>query len=146
MQFPWKNNELIIGTERWTYTGHFGNFVLNEYAFSGMSYSHADTRIFTSFEDLEDYITPDVYQACIKHNVNIKNKINGKIFVFTGKMTYKRDVLEKMVQDKGGLVSKDVKPITDYLVCNNTATVKYTKAKKYNTLVISEEEFLVMAE
>ncbi len=72
-------------------------------------------------------------------------KLDGKSFCFTGTMTNPRKVLEQKVTDAGGQV-RSVSKELDFLVIADTSstTTKATKARKFGTQLISEEDFLAM--
>lgn len=73
-------------------------------------------------------------------------KLDGLSFCFTGKLeTMKRNEVQGIVEDNGGIFKKSVVKNLSYLVTNDTTpTAKYTKAKDQGTEIISEKEFLEM--
>lgn len=89
-------------------------------------------------------------EELLKH-VNIieekkaSNKLEGKIFVFTGSLeSISRDQGKKIVKDNGGDVSSTVSKNTDYVVAGNEAGSKLDKARKLGVSIISEKDFLSM--
>ena len=86
----------------------------------------------------------------LKH-VKIKKKVqgtlSGKSFCFTGSSNLPRKVLQKIVEDNGGEVKTSVGKGLGYLVMADadSTSAKAKAAKKNNTSVISEEDFLKMA-
>ena len=88
-----------------------------------------------------------------------QNGINGIAFVATGKLmqfgsfdeyTGAHDLsdLKSFIQERGGFLRSSVSSMTDYLICNdpNSQSTKSRKAKVLGVPVITEEEFLEMAE
>lgn len=92
----------------------------------------------------------DRIEAIIKAGVKIKERVkgtlSGKSFCFTGSMKTPRAKLQKMADDAGGTVKKSVGRGLNYLVIDDPAstTSKAQAARKLNTTLISEEEFLEM--
>lgn len=74
----------------------------------------------------------------------VKGKLTGQSFCFTGTMVRKRPDLEAMVTANGGEVKASVTRKLTYLVASDSSTTKAATAKKYGTLVITEDEFLVL--
>lgn len=89
-------------------------------------------------------------ESIIKAGVSIKERIKGsltgKSFCFTGTMKMPRAKLQKAAEDAGGTVKKSVGKGLDYLVIDDPASnsSKAQAARKLNTTLISEEEFLEM--
>lgn len=76
-----------------------------------------------------------------------KGKLSGKTFCFTGVMSQPRSKYQEYVISNGGQNLPNVTKDLDYLVCNkDTGSSKTQKAKKYNTKIITEQEFLNMIE
>jgi len=69
------------------------------------------------------------------------DKLIGKTFCITGKLSRPRRDLENEIKDAGGMVSSSVTSRTTYLVCNDTASTssKMKKAHKNGTQIIKEE-------
>lgn len=69
----------------------------------------------------------------------------NKTFVVTGKFEkYKRDELEKMIEDRGGKLASSVSKKTDFLLTNDSesGSSKAKKAKELNIPILSEDDFL----
>ena len=76
-----------------------------------------------------------------------KEKLAGKIFVFTGelrKMT--RDEAREKARALGGEVSENISKKTGYLVAGAKPGSKYEKARMLGIPILDEEEFLKMTE
>lgn len=90
----------------------------------------------------------DLILKILENGVTIKEKVEGtltgKSVCFTGTMTTKRPVLEKMVADAGGDVKSSVGKSLTYLVIAdvNSTSSKAVAARKFGTKLISEDEFL----
>lgn len=81
-------------------------------------------------------------------NDNVKQVLDGKIFVITGSLNFykNREELVSVIERNGGKVSGSVSTKTSYLI-NNDATSTSGKNKKANELgihIISENEFVQM--
>ena len=91
----------------------------------------------------------------------IKNQkcISGLVFVQTGDFekigdidpySFKHDFsdLKEYIEARGGLLRSPVSSKTDYLICNDSDsdTIKSRKARKLGIQVITEKEFMEMAE
>lgn len=70
--------------------------------------------------------------------------ITGKKICITGALSEKRQVIEDMIRDCGGIVVSAVSKTTDLLVTNETdpTSSKYKKALELKTKIISEDELL----
>ena len=90
-----------------------------------------------------------------------KSGIKGLAFVVTGDMEsfgYKEETeffskndysdLKAFIEERGGFLRTSVTSKTDYLICNNQSeeTVKLKKARELGTRIITEKDFLKMAE
>jgi DNA ligase (NAD+) len=72
----------------------------------------------------------------------VKNKLGRKSFVVTGSLpTLTRTEVHKKIVQYGGEVSSSVTSKTDYLIVGEDPGSKIERAKKFNTKIISEEEF-----
>lgn len=84
----------------------------------------------------------------LKNNVKIKTRTIGiltnKFVCFTGAMQNKRPVLEKMASDAGATVKNTVGKNLNYLIIRdvNSTSSKAVSARKFGTILLSEEEFL----
>jgi hypothetical protein len=70
----------------------------------------------------------------------------GKTFVFTGRFTDAKDVLENKVLSSGGYVAGSISQLTDYLVVGERPGSKLRKAKILGTECIDERTFLSLFE
>lgn len=92
----------------------------------------------------------DLILDILSTGVKIKSIVIGKMTkcscCFTGTMSNKRAVLEKMVTDAGGEVKSSVGKGLTFLVINdlNSTSSKAVNAKKFGTKLINEDEFLKM--
>ena len=73
----------------------------------------------------------------------ISQKLAGKTFVITGKLSRKRSEIEAEITGYGGKVAGAVSKSTDYLINNDVTSdsAKNKKAKELNIPIISEEDF-----
>ena len=73
-------------------------------------------------------------------------KLNGKRFVVTGTLeSMSRDQAAELIRNAGGIFQSSVGKYTDYLVAGaNTGASKRTKAEKFGTHIINEEDFRSM--
>ena len=78
--------------------------------------------------------------------ISASNKLEGKIFVVTGKLkTFKnRNEIKAAIEKEGGKVTDSVSSKTDYLINNDieSTSSKNLKAKKLNIPILTEEDFL----
>jgi len=73
--------------------------------------------------------------------------IEGKTFVFTGRLEkLTREDAERMVESRGGRAAGSVSKKTDYVVAGEAAGSKLEKAKSLGVAIISEDEFIAMAQ
>lgn len=76
--------------------------------------------------------------------------LSGKTFVITGSLTQfpNRNGLKAYIEERGGKVTGSVTGKTDYLINNDTASnsSKNRKARELNIPVLSEQDFLNLAE
>lgn len=70
-------------------------------------------------------------------------KLEGKVFVITGKLSKKRKEIEDIIKSLGGKVGSTLNSKTNYLICNDktSTTTKAVKARELNIPIITEEEF-----
>lgn len=82
----------------------------------------------------------------IKIKEKVMGSLSGKSFVFTGALSQKRPILEKMVTDAGGVVKSGVSKDLMFLVSGDadSNSSKSVKAKSLGIKVIGEEEFMKM--
>ncbi len=77
--------------------------------------------------------------------VNRKEAFSNKNFVLTGKLdSFSRDEAKRIIEDFGGRVTSSVSGETDAVVVGDSPGSKLEDARKYNTRLISEEEFKKM--
>ena len=97
--------------------------------------------------------------AARRETIKDQKGIKGIVFVQTGDMdnfvyydgyTGAKDMsdLKDYIEARGGFLRSTVSSNTDYLICNdaNSNSVKSKKAKELGVPVITETEFLKMAE
>lgn len=81
---------------------------------------------------------------------NENNNITGKIFVITGSVKHfaNRDEVKQVIEKMGGKVTGSVSKNTDYLINNDamSSSSKNKKAKELGVAIITEEEFLDLAD
>lgn len=88
----------------------------------------------------------DMLSAGLSIKPPTRGRLTGLSFCFTGKMTEKRPVLEKLVKDAGGQVKKSVGKGLTYLVTADPASAsgKALAAREHGTQCITEAAFLEM--
>lgn len=88
-----------------------------------------------------------ILKAGVTIKARVKGSLTGKSFCFTGTMNTPRGQLQKMVEEAGGEVKKSVGKGLTYLVIAdpNSTSSKAQAARENNTRLLSEEEFLKMA-
>jgi len=72
--------------------------------------------------------------------------IQGKVIVFTGKISKPRHEFQALVEEHGGTAGPDVTKNTDYLVVGEKPGTKLIRASMLGIPTISEEEFLKLLE
>lgn len=87
-------------------------------------------------------------EAGVKIKEDIKGKLTGMSFCFTGELTIKRPDAMRLVKNLGGETKTSVSKGLTYLVQSNpqSTSSKAEKARKYGTKVIGEREFLDLVE
>lgn len=104
-----------------------------------------------NFNIMIDIMGDAKYQepTTIKEEVKMSatNKLSGKSFLFTGKLSQVRSQFENIVSENGGMNGTVVNKNLSYLICGgdswNTSS-KYKKAEKLNIPIITEDEFMEM--
>ncbi len=77
-----------------------------------------------------------------KSDKKVESNITGKIIVFTGKMSSNRKEMEKEAETLGAKVGSGVTSKTDILVVGeNVGKNKISKAEKFGTMILSEQEY-----
>ncbi|NMX22053.1 DNA ligase (NAD(+)) LigA [ANME-1 cluster archaeon GoMg4] len=74
----------------------------------------------------------------------VEKVLEGKTFVFTGRISMPREEARSIVERLGGHVASSVSKRTDYVVAGEEAGFKLEKAEKLGVTVIDEEEFREM--
>ncbi len=69
-------------------------------------------------------------------------KLEGKTFVFTGRISMAREEAKSLVERLGGKVALSVSTKTDYVVAGEEAGSKREKAEKLGVKIIDEAEFM----
>jgi len=72
--------------------------------------------------------------------------IQGKVIVFTGKISKPRHEFQRLVEEHGGVAGSDVSSNTNYLVVGEKPGSKLFRANMLNIPTITEEEFLKLLE
>ena len=89
--------------------------------------------------------------------INIENKntgtaatdspFAGRTIVVTGKLQeFTRDTINAKITSLGAIAGSAVSKNTDFLICGEKAGSKLTKARSLGVTVLTEQEFLNMAE
>ena len=96
-----------------------------------------------------------------ERRIKVKDKkdIFGVVFVVSGGLEnfgeyneyteiIDRSDLKKFIEDRGGFLRGSVSTKTDYLICNDASSnsTKVKKAKELNVPIITEAEFLALAD
>jgi DNA ligase (NAD+) len=68
-------------------------------------------------------------------------KLEGKTFVFTGRISMTREEAKSLVERLGATVASNVSKKTDYVVAGEEAGSKWEKAEKLGVRIIGEAEF-----
>jgi len=105
------------------------------------------TDFITSLESKKEIIEKlKGYGFKFKSNIApvIKSEITGLKFCITGTLTMKRNDLQKIVKNYGGIVQSSVSKETDYLITNDieSSSSKFKKAQELKIPIISEKTFL----
>ncbi len=76
-----------------------------------------------------------------------ERSLDGLRFVVTGRLqNFSRAQIEARVKELGGAVSSNVSARTDYLIAGEDAGSKLADAERNGTTVLSEDDFLAMAD
>jgi DNA ligase (NAD+) len=85
--------------------------------------------------------------SIIAENNGKVNPFNGCIVVVTGKLDgYTRDTIRKKIVSLGATAGTVVTNNTHFLICGERAGSKLRKARELGIVVLSEREFLKLAE
>ena len=78
---------------------------------------------------------------------NTGNPFAGRTIVVTGKLVnFTRDTINAKIEMLGAKAGSAVSKNTDYLICGEKAGSKLDKARALNIPVLSEQQFMKMAE
>ncbi len=90
------------------------------------------------------------YLTFEKMKIETENPLSGKQFVITGSVNQfeNRSAMKEFIEKRGGKVTGSVSKKTDYLINNDTesSSSKNKKAKELGIPILSEEDFLKLAE
>lgn len=90
------------------------------------------------------------YLTFEKMKIETGNQLSGKQFVITGSVNQfeNRNAMKEFIENRGGKVTGSVSKKTDYLINNDTesSSSKNKKAKELGIPILSEEDFLKLAE
>jgi len=75
---------------------------------------------------------------------SVSNKLKGKNFLITGKLSKSRKDIEKLIIENGGNILVSVNKELDYLIVGESPGSKLDKAKKFNVKIIKEGDFMEM--
>jgi len=82
-----------------------------------------------------------------QHGADVKNKLTGKTFVFTGTLkTYTRDDARKVVELLGGTTATSVSKKVDFLVVGEDPGSKVTEARRLGITLLNENDLKKMLE
>ena len=83
----------------------------------------------------------------VKSNGSTDNPFTGRIIVVTGKLlNFTRDSINDKIESLGAKAGSAVSKSTDYLICGDKAGSKLNKARELGIPILTEEQFLSMAE
>lgn len=103
---------------------------------------------YTEADNIFDSYITEMRPAIILSIPATEAKLNGKVFVITGKLkTYKnRNELKSVIEQNGGKVTDSVSKNTSYLINNDieSTSSKNKKAKELNIPIITEEDFSLL--
>ena len=114
----------------------------------------------SSRKDVKDYFKNEKNQRKLEHlltyltfekmKIETGNPLSGKQFVITGSVNQfeNRNAMKEFIENRGGKVTGSVSKKTDYLINNDTesSSSKNKKAKELGIPILSEEDFLKLAE
>ena len=103
---------------------------------------------YTEADNIFDSYITEMRPVIILSIPATKTKLDGKVFVITGKLkTYKnRNELKSVIEQNGGKVTDSVSKNTSYLINNDieSTSSKNKKAKELNIPIITEEDFSLL--
>lgn len=111
-------------------------------------------------KSVTDYFKNEKNQRKLEHlltyltfeemKIETGNPLSGKQFVITGSVNQfeNRSAMKEFIENRGGKVTRSVSKKTDYLINNDTesSSSKNKKAKELGIPILSEEDFLKLAE
>lgn len=111
-------------------------------------------------KSVTDYFKNEENQRKLEHlltyltfeemKIETGNPLSGKQFVITGSVNQfeNRSAMKEFIENRGGKVTGSVSKKTDYLINNDTesSSSKNKKAKELRIPILSEEDFLKLAE
>ena len=111
-------------------------------------------------KSVTDYFKNEENQRKLEHlltyltfeemKIETGNPLSGKQFVITGSVNQfeNRSAMKEFIENRGGKVTGRVRKKTDYLINNDTgsSSSKNKKAKELGIPILSEEDFLKLAE
>ena len=111
-------------------------------------------------KSVTDYFKNEENQRKLEHllthltfeemKIEMGNPLSGKQFVITGSVNQfeNRSAMKEFIEKRGGKVTGSVSKKTDYLINNDTesSSSKNKKAKELGIPILSEEDFLKLAE
>lgn len=111
-------------------------------------------------KSVTDYFKNEENQRKLEHlltyltfeemKIETGNPLSGKQFVITGSVNQfeNRSAMKEFIENRGGKVTGSVSKKTDYLINNDTesSSSKKKKAKELGIPILSEEDFLKLAE
>lgn len=104
-------------------------------------------KIYQGIQSRKDFINSILSQVTLKNSKENK-KLNNLTFAITGTLNNPRKDIENKIISLGGKLSTSVTKNTSYLISNQqeSKSSKFISAKKLNIKVITEKEFLTLAD
>lgn len=95
-----------------------------------------------NIDDIKNIISLGVNPKYKEIVINNENFFTNKLFVITGTFNIKRNEIQKIVENNGGVVSSSISSKTNYLLCGNNPGSKKTKAEELGIEIISEDNLI----
>jgi len=105
-------------------------------------------KIYQGIQDRKDFIESILnHVETPRRDVSTSKKLNGLSFAITGTLNKPRKDIEDKIISLGGQLASSVSKNTDYLITNeiDSKSSKFINAKKFNTKIITEAEFELLA-
>jgi len=104
-------------------------------------------KIHQGIQNRHHFIESILKQITLKENKS-NQKFKDLTFAITGTLNQPRKEIEEKINSLGGKTSSSVTKNTNYLITNQreSNSSKFKKAQQFQTKIISEEEFLSLAE